>query len=75
METIIIFLLVTCGIIFLYKLRPSSGRKDISESRQIPTDAQAEPGTDKLIRKLNEKEDEKYNAELKKRDQTINSDY
>ncbi|SFF24006.1 hypothetical protein [Nitrosomonas sp. Nm166] len=66
MEIIIIFLLVVVVIIFLYKLRPSIRKESNTASRQLPPDAQAESETDKLIRKLDERENAEYNAELKK---------
>ena len=65
MEIIIIFLLLAVLIALFYQLRPSSREKHNTETRQVPVEAQAETGTDKLLRKLDEKEDAEYNAELK----------
>lgn len=67
MEIIIILLLVAVIIALFYLLRPSSGEKPIAETRQVPIETQAETGTDKLLRKLDEKENAEYNAELKTR--------
>ena len=67
MEIIIIFLLLAVIIGLFNLVKPSRRENHITETRQIPIETQAETGTDKLLRKLDEKENAEYNAELKTR--------
>ena len=43
----------------------------ITENRQVSVDTHAETGTDKLLRRLDERENAEHNAELKTHDEHI----
>ena len=70
MEIIIIFLLVAIITLF-YKLKPSDREERNTENRQVSVDTHAETGTDKLLRRLDERENAEHNAELKTHDEHI----